>query len=213
MQPHTMFGMLHEEPEEEDDGFDLSGWMSRDSYVSDMAAAVNAPSIEEPPVRPRASKNNGAYDANAQQGATFTSEPLGTPQHLGYSPSFVQKQSPFNPLYAHDESVPSPTVAVAAKSLGLLTAVGSTLYIVGKGMQYRSDKMKLSDAIRNELEYSGGFGSKLALVGLLAYLEPSLGWKHGALASKMPTNWLGTVGTVGIHALLVGGTIYYLKRG
>jgi len=205
-----MFGRLQDEDEEEEEAYDLSGWMSRDSYVSDFGTA---PMIEEPPIRPRASKNNGAYDANAQQGATFVNEPVGVPQNLGYTPSFMNKQSAFNPFYAHDESLISPTLAVASKSLGLLTSVGATLYIVGKGMQYRSDKGKLSDAIRDELEYSGGLGAKAALVGLVAYLEPSLGWKHGALASKMPVGWMGTVGTVGVHAVVLFATGMYLKRG
>ena len=73
MDPALMFGMVSEHDEEEDESFDLSGWMSRST------PDLGSPMINEPTVRPR-----GGMSDNVMASASIAAGPE---PEFNYSPS------------------------------------------------------------------------------------------------------------------------------
>lgn len=166
MDPALMFGMVSEHDEDDDETFDLSGWMSR-SPPSDGLG--DAPMIEDTPSftsRPRGGVTSNVAAAAMASGPepSFTARPRANPRNMGYV-AFAESAGPFklaNPLYAHDDSkifgftgANNPKVVVAIKSAGLATMAGTVLW-----GRFRPN-------------------TRLFTLGALAYAHPVLGWNHG----------------------------------
>lgn len=160
MDPALMFGMVSEHDEEEDETFDLSGWMSR------SAPEIGSPMINEPTVRPRGGSppsDNVMASASIASGPEpqFTSRPRSNPSNLGYTYKST-RDAWYNPLYAHDDSrlfgvagPSNPKAIVGIKVAGLAGMAGSLLW--GKG---RPNKTVFT-------------------LSTLAVAHPTLGWNHG----------------------------------
>lgn len=172
MDPALMFGMVSEHDEEEDETFDLSGWMSRS--VPDLGS----PMINEPTIRPRGGAPSDNVMASASIAAApepeFNYRPRSNPSNLGYTYKST-RDAWYNPLYAHEESKmfgiagPSnPKAIVAIKVAGLAGMTGSLLW--GKG---RPNKTVFT-------------------LSTLAVAHPTLGWNHGVF--KAPSG--GTFGNI-----------------
>ena len=192
MDPALMYGMVSEHDEEEDETFDLSGWMSR------SAPELGSPMINEPTVRPRGGAPNPNVMASASIAAApqpeFTSRPRSNPSNLGYTIGKESKlQTAFNPLYAHDEAKVlgftnlgldagvGPKVVAGIKTVAITTLIGRTIYRKGK---------------YGELSP----GRKTAVIAGLAYLHPVLGINHGYFAPSK-TGTASTIGKVVVHGL------------
>jgi hypothetical protein len=165
MDPALMFGMVSEHDEEEDEAFDLSGWMSRS--VPDLGS----PMINEPTVRPRGGSagpsDNVMASASIAAGPEpqFTSRPRNNPSNLGYTYESTRDEW-YNPLYAHDDSrlfgvagPSNPKAIVAIKVAGLAGMVLSTAVGLGGGK---------------------GPNKTVFTLSTLAVAHPTLGWNHGA---------------------------------
>tara|TARA_B100000927_G_scaffold120310_1_gene97122 strand:+ start:7689 stop:8294 length:606 start_codon:yes stop_codon:yes gene_type:complete len=200
MDPAMMYGMVSEHDEEEDETFDLSGWMSR------SAPELGSPMINEPTVRPRggsaAPSDNVMASASIASGPEpqFTSRPRSNPSNLGYT---IGKESkldiPLNPLYAHDDSK-----VLGFTNLGLGSAVGPRAVAAIK-------TGAITTLILRSV-YNRGFpGRRTTVLAGLAYLHPVLGINHGYfLPSK--TGTVATVGKVVIHGALAAFVISKFYR-
>ncbi len=191
MDPALMFGMVSEHDEEEDETFDLSGWMSRS--VPDLGS----PMINEPTIRPRGGAPSDNVMASASIAAApepeFNYRPRSNPSNLGYTYKST-RDAWYNPLYAHEESKmfgiagPSnPKAIVAIKVAGLAGMAGSLLW--GKG---RPNKTVFT-------------------LSTLAVAHPTLGWNHGVF--KAPSG--GTFGNIfknGGKVVVHGAALYGAYR-
>ena len=198
MDPALMFGMISEHDEEEDETFDLSGWMSR-SPPSDGLG--DAPMLDDTPSftsRPRGGSvtSNVAASASAMGSEpSFTPRPRSNPRNIGYTYGSTREKY-WNPLYAHDNSKlfgiagpNNPKAIVAIKVTGLAAVAGTLLW--GRGRPNKT----------------------VATLGVLAYAHPTLGWNQGLF--QEPENWAvlknGGKAAVHIAAAVIGYKI--IKMG
>ena len=178
--------------EEEDGPMDMSGFMT--------SSETQPPVIE----RPRARNNHPQPSNHPPQGmgnlGPKTVAPPRPVSNMGYAPNIVNSAasnegSPWNPLWAHDETLGPNILPVALKSAGLAGLFAGGVYAAG------SRQIK-------------GLGGKMMVAGTAAYLHPALGLGHGQIA-----NWMGDRAMWQIYgsSLLVnglGGYVFYriLKR-
>jgi len=185
MDPALMFGMVSEHDEEEDETFDLSGWMSR------SAPEIGSPMINEPTVRPRGGAPSDNVMASASIAAApepeFNYRPRSNPSNLGYTIGKESRlQTAINPLYAHDEAK-----VLGFTNLGLDSGVGPK---VVAGIKTAAIATLILRSVYNR----GGPGRRTAVIAGLAYLHPVLGINHGYfLPSK--TGTFATAGKVVVH--------------
>lgn len=180
MDPALMYGMVSEHDEEEDETFDLSGWMSR------SAPELGSPMINEPTVRPRGGAPNPNVMASASIAAApqpeFTSRPRSNPSNLGYTYNSTRDKW-YNPLYAHDQSrlfgvagPSNPKAIVGIKVAGLAGMVLSTAW--GKG---RPNKTVFT-------------------LSTLAVAHPTLGWNHGVFQKPESYAFVKNAGKAVVHS-------------
>jgi len=189
MDPAMMYGMVSEHDEEEDETFDLSGWMSR------SAPELGSPMINEPTVRPRggsaAPSDNVMASASIASGPEpqFTSRPRSNPSNLGYSYKSTS-DAWYNPLYAHDDSKlfgiagpNNPKAIVGIKVAGIVGMAGSLLW--GRGRP----------------------NAKVFTLSALALAHPTLGWNHGVF-KKSDYGTFGTLMYNGGKVVVHGAALY-----
>jgi hypothetical protein len=195
-----------EDDEWDEEPMDLSGWMSR---TEDLGGIT-----DEPPLRPRSNPKVEPLDSETNPQMNFT-PPM---SNIGYVANPVSRLGPFNPLYADDQAVwGNPKIAVGAKVLGMGVFIATSIYALGKAIQYRSDRDVdgLGEGVRAALSDNYSIPGKAMVTGLALYLHPALGMAHGGLA-KFGLNETGmskhTVAKVAIHGLVIAPTFYFLKR-
>ena len=144
-----------------DDDFD-------DEEAGDMSGFISDMNPPQPPVIERKrSKPSGEGLGN------MASRSVPPPQsNIGYTIPVVSRAtlntgSPWNPLWAHDETLGPNFLPVALKCAGLAGLFGGGVYAAG------SKQLK-------------GLGGKMMVAGTAAYLHPALGFGHGQIA-----NWMG----------------------
>ena len=198
MDPALMFGMVSEHDEEEDETFDLSGWMSRS--VPDLGS----PMINEPTVRPRGGAPSDNVMAAASIAAApepeFNYRPRSNSPNLGYTINSTGKfQTPINPLYAHDQSKlfgvvgpESPKIVAGLKTGALAVLAGNMLYNRGRP------------------------GRTIGTIATLAYLHPVIGWNHGYWNQYLSRDgFIGYVSTAGkalIHLGALYGAVKFIRK-
>ena len=200
MDPALMFGMVSEHDEDDDETFDLSGWMSR------SAPDLGSPMINEPTVRPRGGGGepiNPNVMASASIAAgpepQFTSRPRSNPSNLGYTYKST-REAWYNPLYAHEESrlfgitgPNQPKAIVGIKLVGLAGMVLSTA--VGLGARSRPNKTVFT-------------------LSALALAHPTLGWNHGVFKRAEGTTFsvVGqNLGKAVVHGVALAGAIKFIR--
>ena len=196
-------GMMDEGVEYEEEE-DLSGFLNgypqtaiKDGIVENMNDDLfdNPP---KPPTRVRERKNPRTGMGYHAAQDTFTS-PV-----FDESDETVRGIGKFNPLWAHDDSMPSARVAAWTKTGGVATMVGSGL--IYSGMRYNGG-------------HSTGW-ARLGMVGFMAYAHPTLGWRHGVMSGlpQKTGTWdvMGTIKEFGtkvpIHAAVGGLSIYLMSK-
>lgn len=189
------FGATSYDDEDDDEAGDMSG------FISDM----NPPN---PPVVERARTSR----------AKTTSEPpnvappnLGAPAgprpiNMGYAPSPIKNAaantgSPFNPVWAHDESLIGKKVVVGSKVLG------ASAMMVSYGIAQATGNRKLGIL-------PAGMPGVVFLLGHQLYMMPALGWNNGFLNNKLGESsaLLKVPGKLVAHGALLGFTTYFVKR-
>lgn len=143
----------------------------------DMSGFIGSTTTEQPPLvveRKRASRveTDAANKGLGNMGPRSVPPPQPRMSNMGYTPTMVnnaaQNQgSPWNPLWAHDETLGPNILPVALKCAGLAGLFGGGVYAAG------SRQIK-------------GLGGKMMVAGTAAYLHPVLGLGHGQIA-----NWMG----------------------
>jgi|MDSW01.2.fsa_nt_gb hypothetical protein len=208
MHPHMFAGMHDDEFDNEDDEvFDLSGWMSRSPPEGGLGHGhFDEPPMleEEPTVRPRSRPRN-----NAKTAAQFT-PPIPNPyQGIAGSPGFIKLESPFNPLWVDDASF-MPKATLATKITGFSALVsGTAFYLVGRNAHNR-----VASRVNAELEYAAPFSKKLAIAGLFGYLHPVLGLDRGLLKGfgGEDSKWYHYGGKIALHGLGLVAAVAILRR-
>ena len=146
----------------------------------DMSGFIGSTTTEQPPVieRKRASRVPPTNEGLGNMGPRSVPPPQ---SNMGYTPSMVANAAtnkhlkitsgeggtPWNPLWAHDETFGPNILPVALKCAGLAGLFGGGVYAAG------SKQLK-------------GLGGKMMVAGTAAYLHPALGLGHGQIA-----NWMG----------------------
>ena len=167
-----------------DDDFD-------DGEAMDMSGFVGDTTPPQPPVVERKrSKPSGEGLGN------MASRSVPPPQsNIGYTVPIVSNAadnsgSPWNPLWAHDETLGPNIIPVALKTAGIAGIFAGAVYSAGS----RSIK---------------GFGGKMIVGGTAAYLHPALGLGHGAISNLMGdrANW--QIWGTSLLTQGIGGYVFY----
>ena len=167
-----------------DDDFD-------DEEAGDMSGFISDMNPPQPPVIERKrSKPSGEGLGN------MASRSVPPPQsNIGYTIPVVSRAtlntgSPWNPLWAHDETLGPNIVPVALKTAGIAGIFAGAVYSAGS----RSIK---------------GFGGKMIVGGTAAYLHPALGLGHGAISNLMGdrANW--QIWGTSLLTQGIGGYVFY----
>ena len=172
----------------------------------DMSGFIGSTTAEQPPIvveRKRASREKPPAPSTGDSGmgnAGPRSVPPPT-SNIGYSPSIVSTAttgngSPWNPLWASDDTLGPNVLPVILKCAGLATLfTGGVVSVTQKSV--------------------GGVSGKMMIAGSAAYLHPALGLGQGQIS-----NWMGDTEMWKIYgsSLLVngiGGYVFYriLNRG
>lgn len=151
------FGASSYDDDEDEDELDLSGFVT---------------SSETQPVIVERSRNKSTSSESAatepsnmgNAGPRTVPPPM---SNMAYAPNFVQNAainegSPWNPVWAHDDSLGPNALIVGSKCLGVMGLAAGTAYAAGK----RS---------------LNGMPAKVLLGSTALYLHPVLGWNHGQL--------------------------------
>lgn len=206
MHPHMFAGAHGDEDgfdNDDDEMFDLSGWMSRSPPEGGLGNMhyEEPPMVEEPTIRERVRTR---ARSNAQASSQFT-PPMPNPyQGIAGTPKFISAESPFNPLWVADDSFfPKATQVLKISGFGGLV-VGTTLYGAGRLAHGRASKQT-----QDMLEFNSPYAAKLALAGLFGYLHPVLGAGKGIMPFD---GWKFKTLTLGTHALGLFALTYLIKR-
>jgi len=181
----------------------------------DMSGFIGSTTVEQPPVierrrrEPRPEPTASAVTPTSpDMSGIGNMGPRSVPpptSNMGYTPAMVSAAadntgSPWNPLWAHDESFGAPWLPVVSKTSGLAAIGGAAL--VARGIDW------------------GTKTKTLAVVGGALYLHPALGLKHGAVESLTRDWWaLARGGAValshGVPLLILRGIYTHglLSRG
>jgi hypothetical protein len=172
--------------EEEEGPMDMSGFIT--------SSETQPPVIE----RPRARSN-----PPPQGMGNLGPKTVAPPRHvsnMGYAPAMVNSAadntgSPWNPLWAHDETLGPNILPVALKSAGLAGLFAGGVYAAG------SRQIK-------------GLGGKMMVAGTAAYLHPALGLGHGAISNLMGDRAMWQIYGSSLLVNGIGGYVFYriLKR-
>jgi hypothetical protein len=185
--------------------FGASSYDDEDDYDNedepmDMSGFIGSTTVEQPPIvveRKRASREAPPAPSTGDSGmgnAGPRSVPPPQPQmrNIGYAPSIVMNAannsgSPFNPLWAHDETLGPSWLPVVSKTTGLALITSSVL--VARGLDW-------------------GPRTKMMLAtGAFMYAHPVLGLSHGLINQYMGNTKWRYVPMVG-QFLLPGAVVY-----
>ena len=167
-----------------DDDFDDGEAMDMSGFVGDM----NPP--QPPVVERKRSKPSGEGLGN------MASRSVPPPQsNIGYTVPIVSNAadntgSPWNPLWAHDDTLGPNIVPVALKTAGIAGVFAGAVYSAGS----RSIK---------------GFGGKMIVGGTAAYLHPALGLGHGAISNLMGDRAPWQIYGTSFLTQCLGGYVFY----
>lgn len=199
MDPALMFGMVSEHDEEEDETFDLSGWMSR-SPPSDGLG--DAPMLDDTPSFTSRPRGGGSVTSNVAASASamgsepsFTPRPRSNPRNIGYTYASTGENF-WNPLYAHDNSKlfgiagPNNPKAIVAIKVGGLAALAATV-LWGRGRPNKT----------------------VATLGILAYAHPTLGWNQGFFKEPESYAFLKNAGKALVHIGALYGGFKIIRMG
>ena len=177
--------------EEEDGPMDMSGFMT--------SSETQPPVIE----RPR-SRSNPPPQGNPPQGmgnlGPKTVAPPRPVSNMGYTPKMVSNAadnsgSPWNPLWAHDETLGPNWLPVASKTGGLGLVASSVL--LAQGWKAWGPRTRM-----------------MAFTGALMYAHPVLGLGHGMLNQYIGEKGVWTKFAVGglTHVIPLGTYFVYRRH-
>ncbi len=167
-----------------DDDFDDGEDVDMSGFVGDM----NPP--QPPVIERKRSKPSGEGLGN------MASRSVPPPQsNIGYTVPIVSNAadnsgSPWNPLWAHDDTLGPNIVPVALKTAGIAGIFAGAVYSAGS----RSIK---------------GIGGKMIVGGTAAYLHPALGLGHGAISNLMGNRANWQIYGTSLLTQGIGGYVFY----
>ena len=169
----------------------------------DMSGFIGSTTTEQPPVieRKRASRVPPTNEGLGNMGPRSVPPPQ---SNMGYTPSMVANAAtnkhlkitsgeggtPWNPLWAHDETFGPNILPVALKCAGLAGLFGGGVYAAG------SKQLK-------------GLGGKMMVAGTAAYLHPALGFGHGQIANWMGDRAMWKIYGTSLLTNAVGAAVFY----
>jgi hypothetical protein len=175
-----------------------------ENEAMDMSGFIGSTTVEQPPLvveRKRTSREPVAVPTPTGDSGMGNVGPRSVPppqprmSNMGYAPSMVSSAagntgSPWNPLWASDDSMGPNILPVILKCAGLAGVFGGGVYSAG------------SRSI-------AGVGGKMMVAGTAAYLHPALGFGQGQIS-----NWMGDRAKWQVYgsSILVngiGGYVFY----
>jgi hypothetical protein len=169
----------------------------------DMSGFIGSTTTEQPPVieRKRAARVPPINEGLGNMGPRSVPPPQ---SNMGYTPSMVANAAsdrhlkittgeggtPWNPLWAHDNTLGPNLLPVASKSLGLGALLGGAMFAAG------SRQLK-------------GVGGKMMVAGTAAYLHPALGLGHGAISNLMGDRAMWQIYGSSLLVNGIGGYAFY----
>ena len=163
----------------------------------DMSGFIGSTTTEQPPVieRKRASRVPPTNEGLGNMGPRSVPPPQPRMSNMGYAPQMVSNAtsnegSPWNPLWAHDETLGPNFLPVALKCAGLAGLFGGGVYAAG------SKQLK-------------GLGGKMMVAGTAAYLHPALGLGHGQIANWMGDREMWKIYGTSLLTNAVGAAVFY----
>jgi hypothetical protein len=177
-----------------------------DDYEPDLSGFVSDMNPPKPPVVERARSKRASSEASAHQAPNLGVPAGPRPINMGYAPSPVVNAaantgSPFNPVWAHDESLIGKKVVVGSKVLG------ASAMMVSYGIAQATGNRRLGIL-------PAGMPGVAFLVGHQLYMMPALGWNNGFLNNKLGESsaLVKVPGKLLTHAALLGMTTYFIKK-
>ena len=162
----------------------------------DMSGFVGDTSPPQPPVVER-KRSKPSGEGLGNMGPRSVPPPQ---SNMGYAPPIVMSAannegSPWNPLWAHDDTLGPNIIPVALKTAGIAGLFAGAVYSAG------SRQIK-------------GVGGKMMVAGTAAYLHPALGFGHGAISRLMGERAMWQIYGTSLLTQGIGGYVFYkiLKR-
>ena len=123
-----------DEPGDEESPMDMSGFIGSTTVEQQPIVVERKRAIREGPAQTLPFSGGDSGVGNA--GPRSVPPPQPQMRNIGYTPSIVMNAadnsgSPFNPLWAHDESLGPTWLPVVSKTTGLATIVGAALVARG----------------------------------------------------------------------------------
>ena len=163
----------------------------------DMSGFIGSTTTEQPPVieRKRAARVPPINEGLGNMGPRSVPPPQPRMSNIGYAPPMVtsaasNEGSPWNPLWAHDETLGPNILPVGLKCAGLAGLFAGGVYAAG------SRQIK-------------GLGGKMMVAGTAAYLHPSLGFGHGQIANWMGDRAMWKIYGTSLLANGIGAAVFY----
>ena len=182
-----------DEPGDEDSPMDMSGFIGSTTVEQQPIVVERKRAIREAPAQTLPFSGGDSGVGNA--GPRSVPPPQPQMRNIGYAPSLVNSAadntgSPWNPLWASDDTLGPKHLPVILKCAGLAGVFGGGVYSAG------------SRSI-------AGMGGKMMVAGTAAYLHPALGLGQGQIA-----NWMGDRAKWQVYgsSILVngiGGYVFY----
>jgi hypothetical protein len=177
--------------EDENEAMDMSGFIGSTTVEQAPLVVERKRTNREPAAGPTPTGDSGMGNA----GPRSVPPPQPRMSNMGYAPSLVNSAAdntgtPWNPLWASDDTLGPKILPVILKCAGLAGVFGGGVYSAGS-------------------RTIAGMGGKMMVAGTAAYLHPALGLGQGQIA-----NWMGDRAKWQVYgsSILVngiGGYVFY----
>jgi hypothetical protein len=177
--------------EDENEAMDMSGFIGSTTVEPAPLVVERKRATREPAAGPTPTGDSGMGNA----GPRSVPPPQPRMSNMGYAPSLVNSAAdntgtPWNPLWASDDTLGPKILPVILKCAGLAGVFGGGVYSAGS-------------------RTIAGMGGKMMVAGTAAYLHPALGLGQGQIA-----NWMGDRAKWQVYgsSILVngiGGYVFY----
>jgi hypothetical protein len=181
----------YDDDEDENEAMDMSGFIGSTTVEQPPLVVERKRTSREPVAVPTPTGDSGMGNA----GPRSVPPPQPRMSNMGYAPSMVSSAaantgSPWNPLWASEDTLGPNILPVILKCAGLAGVFGGGVYSAG------------SRSIM-------GIGGKMMVAGTAAYLHPALGWNQGQMSKWMPEtgNWIRYPTTLAVQG--IGAVVFY----
>ena len=187
----------YDEEDDEDEPMDMSGFIGSTTVEQQPVVVERKRTSREAPAQTLPFSGGDSGVGNA--GPRSVPPPQPQMRNIGYAPSVVMNAAdnsgaPYNPLWAHDESLGPKWLPVVSKTAGM-ALVGSSV-LLARGRDW------------------GPYTKKMLAGGALMYAHPTLGLGHGMLNKYLAEKGKWTKFLIGgiVHVAPLGSYFVYRRH-